>query len=305
MLKGRKIGVLMGGTSAEREVSLRSGAAVSGALRSLGHKVVDIDAGPDICEVIGRENIDLAFIVLHGGFGENGAIQGLLEVKGIPYTGSGIMASAIAMDKVVSKTLFREAGLSVPDYVLVDEVLDDIPLSMPVVVKPSREGSSIGVSIVRGQDELRSALGLALEYEGPALVERFISGREVQIGVLGDRALGGVEVRPKSEFYSYQAKYTSGMTEYILPPELEDGLYAEAMEAGLLAHKSIGASGATRVDLIVDESGKVYVLEVNTIPGMTETSLLPKIASLAGMDFPALVETMAIDGLQRIKGEEQ
>lgn len=303
MLEGKRIGVLMGGISAEREVSLRSGAAVSGALRSLGLGVVDMDAGHDICSVIGSEKIDLAFIVLHGGYGENGAIQGLLEVQGIPYTGSGIMASAIAMDKLVSKALFRDSGLSVPDYVVVDEPLDDIPLDLPVVVKPSREGSSIGVAIVRKREELRPALEAALSFEGPALVERFISGREIQIGILGDKALGGVEVRPKSDFYSYEAKYTSGMTEYILPPELDGELYKEAQEAGLSAHRAIKATGATRVDLIIDGNGTIYVLEVNTIPGMTETSLLPKIASLAGMDFTALVEAMAVDGLRRHRGD--
>jgi D-alanine-D-alanine ligase len=170
-----------------------------------------------------------------------------------------------------------------------------------VVVKPSREGSSIGVTIVSSMEDLRPALEVALAYEGPALVERFISGKEIQIGILGDRALGGVEVRPKGEFYSYEAKYTTGMTEYILPPELDKDLYSEAMAVGLLAHKAIGASGATRVDLIVDEGGNIYVLEVNTIPGMTETSLLPKIASLSGMNFPALVEAMAIAGLERNK----
>jgi len=303
MLKDLRIGVLMGGTSAEREVSLRSGAAVTGALKALGLRVVEIDAGGDICEVLGSEKVDLAFIALHGGYGENGAMQGLLEVQGVPYTGSGIMASAIAMDKLVSKALFRDAGLSVPESIVVEEAVDDIPLTLPVVVKPSREGSSIGVAIVNEKNELRPAIEAALAFEGPALVERFISGREIQIGVLGSRVLGGVEVRPKGGFYSYEAKYTSGMTEYILPPELDDELYERAMEAGLKAHNSIGASGATRVDLLIDDSGTVYVLEVNTIPGMTETSLLPKIASLAGMDFPALVEAMALDGLKRHREE--
>lgn len=292
----------MGGTSAEREISLKSGAAVSAALRSLGLNVVDIDAGQDISDVLGNENIDLAFIALHGGYGENGAIQGLLEVQGIAYTGSGIMASAIAMDKLVSKTMFKNAGLLVPDYVEVDEAVGDIPLKLPVVVKPSREGSSIGVAIVNRNEELCPALEAALAFEGPALVEKFIKGKEIQIGVLNGKALGGVEVRPKGEFYSYEAKYTSGMTEYILPPELDEAVYKKALEAGVLAHTSIGAGGATRVDLMVDEDDNIYALEVNTIPGMTETSLLPKIASFAGMDLKGLVEAMAIDGLERFGG---
>lgn len=302
MLKDKTIGVLMGGTSAEREVSLKSGAAVSGALQSLGLDVVDIDVGPDISEVLEEHRIDLAFIVLHGGYGENGAIQGLLEVKGVPYTGSGVMASAIAMDKLVSKALFRDAGLLVPAYITVDEVVQDIPMDMPVVVKPSREGSSIGVAIVNRKEDLGPALEEALKFEGPALVERFIKGREVQIGVLNDRALGGVEVRPGDEFYSYKAKYTAGMTEYILPPELEDELYEKAMETGLAAHRALGASGATRVDLLIDDRDDIYALEVNTIPGMTETSLLPKIAAQAGIDFMGLVEAMALDGIKGAGG---
>lgn len=302
MLKDMKIGVLMGGTSAEREVSLKSGAAVSKALKSLGYDVVEIDTGPDVCEQLVRHKVDLAFIALHGGHGENGAMQGLLEVQGIPYTGSGIMASAIAMDKLVSKEMFKVAGLSVPEYIMVDEPLDSIPMELPVVIKPSREGSSIGVTIVTKKEEIRPALEAALSYDGPALIERYIKGKEVQIGVLNDEALGGVEVRPKAEFYSYEAKYTSGMTEYILPPELDEATYERAMQAGLDAHKALGCFGASRVDLIVADDGAIYALEVNTIPGMTETSLLPKIAALAGKDFPTLVDAMAADGYMRGTG---
>jgi len=302
-LEDARIGVLMGGISAEREISLKSGAAVSGALKSMGLNVVEIDAGHDVSDVLGNENIDLAFVVLHGGYGENGAIQGLLEVQGIPYTGSGIMASAIAMDKLVSKTMFKNAGLSVPDYIEVDEAVSDIPIKLPVVVKPSREGSSIGVAIVNSSDELAPALKAALAFEGPALVERYVKGRDVQIAVLNNRALGGVEVRPKGGFYSYEAKYTSGMTDYVIPPEIDGELYDKAMEVGLAAHNAIGASGATRVDLMIDEKDNIYVLEVNTIPGMTETSLLPKIAQHAGMDMKALVEAMAQDGLKRLGGD--
>lgn len=304
MLKDIKIGVIMGGTSAEREVSLNSGAAVSKALRSLGLDVVDIDAGPSISEDIRKHDVGLAFIALHGGTGEDGSMQGMFEVMEVPYTGSGVMASSIAMDKLVSKALFKLSGIDVPDYIMVDEVTDDIPMKLPVVIKPSREGSSIGVAIVTEKSQIRPALEAALAYEGPALVEKYIKGKEIQIGVLNDRALGGVEVRPSTEFYDYEAKYTAGMTEYILPPELDDALYRKAMEAGLEAHKALGCMGGSRVDLIIDDDEKIYALEVNTIPGMTETSLLPKIASLDGMDFVALVEAIAIDGLKRGKGNE-
>ena len=282
-----RIAVLMGGTSAEREISLKSGVAVSRALRELGHDVVDIDAGKDLCTRLMKETVELAFIALHGGSGEDGSVQGMLEVMGMPYTGSGVRASAMAMDKLVSKALFERAGLNVPEFEVITGTDQALSLDLPVVVKPVNEGSSIGVSIVREPAELEPALDAALRY-GYALVESYLQGKEIQIGVLGDRALGGVEVRPSKEFYDYEAKYTAGMTEYILPPELDKESYGRAMEAGLKAHMALGCSGATRVDLI-EVDGEFYALEVNTIPGMTETSLLPKIAGLAGLDFKALI----------------
>ncbi len=302
MKKDMRIGVLLGGTSAEREVSLLSGAAVSQALRELGYDVVDIDAGADLCARLTEERVELAFIALHGGTGEDGSVQGLLEVMGIPYTGSGVLASAVAMDKVLSKALFERAGIRVPEYEVMDSIDAEVTLELPVVLKPSREGSSIGVFIVTKKEDIRKALESALSYEGPALVERYIKGKEVQIAVLGQRALGGVEVRPTNEFYDYEAKYTVGKTEYILPPELDGHSYEKAKEAGLLAHRALGCGGATRVDLIVDGSD-IYVLEVNTIPGMTETSLLPKIAAHSGLDFKALLEEIVKDALAGSKDE--
>ena len=294
MKKDLRIGVLLGGTSAEREVSLMSGAAVSVALRELGYDVVDIDVGQDLCQRIAQERIGLAFIALHGGTGEDGSVQGLLEVMGIPYTGSGGLASAGAMDKLISKTLFESAGLKVPEFEVISSTDEKVNMTLPVVVKPSREGSSIGVFIVTEDNKLDEALEAALSYKGPALVERYIKGKEVQIAVLGDRALGGVEVRPSNEFYDYEAKYTAGKTEYILPPELDEDSYEKAKEAGLLAHMALGCAGATRVDLLVDGED-IYALEVNTIPGMTETSLLPKIAAQSGLDFKALLEEIVND----------
>ncbi|MCK4911875.1 MAG: D-alanine--D-alanine ligase [Thermodesulfovibrionales bacterium] len=304
MKDGLRIGVLLGGTSAEREVSLKSGAAVSGALRELGYDVVDIDVGADLCARLRQERVELAFIALHGGTGEDGSVQGLLEVMGIPYTGSGVLASAVAMDKVFSKTLFERAGIKVPGYEVISSMDEKVKMPLPVVVKPSREGSSIGVFIVTQKEELKDALEAALEYEGPALVERYIKGKEVQIGVLGERALGGVEVRPTNEFYDYEAKYTAGKTQYILPPEMDERSYALAMEAGLAAHRALGCGGATRVDLLVD-GNDIYALEVNTIPGMTETSLLPKIAALSGLDFKALLEEIVKDALAGRAGERK
>jgi D-alanine-D-alanine ligase len=300
-LTEKRIGVLMGGASAEREVSLRSGEAVSGSLRELGYDVVDIDVGPDVCRVLREAGVGVAFLALHGGYGEDGSIQGLLEVMGIPYTGSGVLASALAMDKLASKTLFRAHGLRVPQYQAVRSLKEKPAIGLPVVVKPSREGSSVGVGIVREEAGLGEAIGKALSFGGPAIVEEFIDGKEVHIGVLADRALGGVEIRPSLPFYSYEAKYTSGLTQYILPPELEEDVYGKAKSAALEAHRALGCSGATRVDLLLGATGTPYVLEVNTIPGMTGTSLLPKIAAQAGMGFNALIEEILREALKRVE----
>lgn len=304
ILKSRKIGVLMGGTSSEREVSLRSGSAIYRALKSLNYNVVSVDVGDDICEVLNKKKIDLAFVALHGGYGENGALQGMLEVVNIPYTGSGVLASALAMDKEASKKVFLHHGLPVAPFAVIrrndfkfragkkpgktSTIRTGFPL--PWVVKPVSEGSSIGVEIVKGHESLQGAMKRAFSYGDKVIVEKFVRGREVQIAVLNEKVLGGVEVKPSLEFYNYEAKYTSGLTEYILPPKLNKKIYEKAQKVALSAHTALGCSGATRVDLIIDEGGTPYVLEVNTIPGMTETSLLPKIALTAGLSFPALLE---------------
>lgn len=291
-----KVGVIAGGVSSEREVSLRSGQSVFNALKDLGYNSVFIDAGTDLCEKIKTEKIDIAFLVLHGGWGENGAVQGMLEVMGIPYTGSGVLASALAMDKVASKKIFLHHNIPVPIFKVINKKdylnsgVSLLPFSFPCVVKPADEGSSVGVNIVKDDKEFQSAINEAFKYGNRVIIEKFIEGREIHIGVLGDKALGGVEVRPKKGFYSYEAKYTKGLTEYILPPEIDEALYEKLKELGLRAHRALDCKGATRIDMIVDQHGNPYVLEVNTIPGMTETSLLPKIASLAGYDFKGLVK---------------
>jgi D-alanine-D-alanine ligase len=309
LLTDKRIGVLMGGTSAEREVSLRSGTAIYNALKGLGYYAVAIDVGTDICNVLIRERIEIAFLALHGGHGENGSIQGMLEVLGIPYTGSGVLASALAMDKEASKKIFLYHNIPVPPFVVVrrsafntQQLPPHPPLSkggqrggidfdLPWVVKPAAEGSSVGVNIVRDETNLEQALEKAYSYGSRVIVEKYIYGKEVHIGILNGRVLGGVEVRPSLEFYNYDAKYTSGLTEYVLPPEINSKAYEKAKEAALSAHIALGCKGATRVDLRVDAEGNnPYVLEVNTIPGMTETSLLPKIANLTGLDFPSLIE---------------
>jgi D-alanine-D-alanine ligase len=206
------------------------------------------------------------------------------------------------MDKVVSKVQFSHYGLSVPPFEVITDAGSMPSISPPLVVKPAREGSSVGVSIVRDREEIPGALGEAMRYSGTAIVEEFIAGKEVNIGILGERVLGGVEVRPKLDFYSYEAKYTPGMTEYLLPPEMDDELYERAQETGLRAHGALGCSGASRVDLLIDKHGSIHVLEVNTIPGMTETSLLPKIAARAGYEFPVFLEEIIEEALNRWEG---
>ena len=302
MLTDKKIGVLMGGISSEREVSLRSGGAVFNALKKLGYNAAAIDAGPNICEVLKKEKIDIAFIVLHGGWGEDGSIQGLLEVMGIPYTGSDVISSAVAMNKAASKKIFIYHKIPVPPFTVIHRFTDS-PIypsfEMPWVVKPASEGSSVGVSIARDKGQIESALKNGFSYGNEIIIEKYIEGREVHIGILNDRALGGVEVKTSLEFYSYEAKYTAGLTEYILPPKIDEAVYMKAKDIALSANRALGCSGATRVDLRIDKDGNPYVLEVNTIPGMTETSLLPKIAKEAGLDFPALVEEILKDAIER------
>jgi len=292
----KKIGVLMGGLSSEREVSLATGKAVLAALQGKGYNAVGIDVGRDVAERLRQETIEIAFNALHGKFGEDGAIQGLLEVLGIPYTGSGILASAVGMNKIVSKTVFRNYGLNVGPYRIavagdrhaLEGSLKEIGL--PLVVKPSSEGSSVGVSIVRREDELASAAKLAFAHDREILVEKHIKGMEVQVGILGDRALGAIEIVPKDEFYSYKAKYEQGMSAHFLPARVPQDIYQRTLDAGLLAHRALDCRGYSRVDFIIDDGGVPYILEVNTLPGMTATSLLPEIANGAGIPFPKLVE---------------
>jgi len=293
-LKTKKIGVLLGGLSAERQVSLNSGAAVQKALLARGYDAVAIDVDRDIAQVLVRERVDVAFIALHGRYGEDGAIQGLLEIMGLPYTGSGILASALAMNKIFAKQVFDAKGLTIAPYRVLSRGdkpdLTQFGFALPVVVKPSQEGSSVGVSIVRHETALAAALQEAFRYDREIIVEQFIKGREVQVGILEDRALGAIEIVPKNEFYDFDAKYTAGMAEHILPARLPTNLYQQVLLAGEEAHRALGCSGYSRVDFLVTEEGACYILEVNTLPGMTDLSLLPEIAGGAGIGFEELVE---------------
>lgn len=294
-LKTKKIGVLMGGLSAEREVSLKSGAAVHEALLARGYDAVAIDVDRDIAQLLLREWVDVAFVSLHGRFGEDGTIQGLLEIMGIPYTGSGVLASALAMHKVFAKKIFQGSGLTIAPYRVLrrGDPLDGLAdaFGFPLVVKPSQEGSSVGVSIVRKPEQLKAAVELAFGYDREILVEQFVKGREIQVGILEERALGAIEIVPKREFYDFEAKYTPGMAEHICPAPLPPELYEKVLQAGEAAHLALGCAGYSRVDFLVTEQGECYVLEVNTLPGMTSLSLLPEIAQKeAGIGFEELVE---------------
>ncbi|AGC47464.1 D-alanine--D-alanine ligase [Myxococcus stipitatus DSM 14675] len=298
-LKHKRVGVLYGGLSAEREVSLRTGAAVAEALRSLGYTVVDIDVGKDLPARLVAEKVDVAWLAVHGRYGEDGSLQGLLESMFIPYTGSGVLASALGMDKVYAKQVFVAHDIPTPAYrAFQDEASalaagDSLPFPFPVVVKPSREGSSVGVHICKTRDAYDAAVRDAAKYAGTLLVEQFVKGREVQGGVLDDEALGVIEVRAAREFYDYDAKYKAGTgTQYLFPAPLPPDQYARVNEVCLGAHRALGCAGGSRSDVIVTEGGAVFLLETNTLPGMTATSLLPKIAAGRGIDFPSLCERL-------------
>lgn len=300
-MQSRKIGVLLGGLSSEREVSLRSGEAVIEALTGRGHDVVPIYVDRDVDVALRQERIDVAFVALHGRWGEDGCIQGLLETLGIPYTGSDVLASALAMHKGKAKELFRLHNLPTPAYytMTVADALD-IPgvhgdFGFPCVVKPIREGSSVGVAICQSLDELVPAIEKALCFDDEILVERFITGKEVSVAILEGRAIGAVEIAPRAGFYDYGNKYTRGATDYFVPPRLSPERYRGVLAQALRAHSALGCRGATRVDMMVSDSGNEFVLEVNTVPGLTPTSLLPKIAEAAGISFGELCEVM-LDG---------
>ncbi len=293
---GKKVAVLYGGRSSEREVSLNTGRGCAEALRSRGYDVAVIDVGLDVAEQL--RGTAAAFIALHGRFGEDGCIQGLLESMGIPYTGSGVLASALGMDKVFSKLLFRDHGLSVAEYRVFPReraslvTVGELPFGLPAVVKPACEGSSVGVQIVRDAAHLAQACVEATQYKGDVIVERYIAGREVQVAVLDGESLGAIEVVPSREFYDYTAKYTAGATQYFYPARLPPEHLQRVCRAAEVAHRGLGCAGVTRTDFIVSPTGEPYILEVNTLPGMTATSLVPKIAAGNGISFPELCERL-------------
>jgi D-alanine-D-alanine ligase len=296
----KRVGVLMGGTSAEREVSLRTGEGVVKALTERGYDAVAVVLGNEepADRTIRAAGIDVAFIALHGRLGEDGCIQGMLEMMRIPYTGSSVLGSALAMDKLKAKEMFRLHNIPTPPYYVASEAdlldLEDLhgSFGFPVVVKPRGEGSSVGLAVARDLTELRAALETALDHDRFALVERYVKAIEVHVGILDGRVLGAIEVVPKGGLYDYKAKYTPGETEYILPPRIAPTRARGVMNLAERAARALGCTGACRVDLLVTEGENEYVLEVNTLPGMTPTSLLPKIADQAGIDYGALCEAI-------------
>jgi len=294
-----RIGVLMGGPSVEREISLKSGKAVYAALKGLGLDAVGIDietADEKKTEALLRsQNISCAFIALHGCFGEDGTIQRILEALKVPYTGSGVSASMRAMDKVESRQIFQRCGLHVPRYevikkaaVVQEKLVVHSGLLPPLVVKPVSCGSSIGLSIIEDEMLLAKAIQEALAFDERVIVEEYIRGRELTVGILNETALPVIEIVPKKSFFDYEAKYQAGMTDYIVPAELDERIASCVRKDALSAHRALGCSGCSRTDIILRGDNTPCILEINTIPGFTSTSLLPKAAKSVGIEFDQL-----------------
>lgn len=326
----KRITVVTGGSSSERLVALASASQVVGALRERGHRVTVVDTTEgvldasaeqrllsprvrgdalDLTDLAARERAtllggllaepvvteaDAVFLVLHGGRGEDGTIQHLLDLAGVRYTGSGAVASALAMDKDIAKRLFREAGVPTADWVMhpADEGAMR-NLGLPLVVKPSKQGSTVGLSVVRDLAELEQAIRVALEHDDEVMLEAFVPGRELTVGILGDTALAVGEIIPQHELFDYECKYTPGMSQEIFPADLPAELAAEVQRLGLLAHQALKCGGYSRVDFRLTPEGRLFCLEVNTLPGMTATSLLPQSAAAVGITFGELCERIA------------
>lgn len=305
-MKNKKIAVLMGGPSTEREVSLNTGAAILAALQEKGYQAVGIDLNPKrFVEQLQEAGIEVVFNAIHGRFGEDGALQGALEMLGIPYTGSGVLSSAIAMDKTVSKRLFTSAAIPTPRAMYYKKEQPAASLAvdirshfdLPVVVKADAQGSSIGVIIVNNDNELVGAIDEAFGYSDHVVVEEFIKGKELTVAVIGSgqwEALPIIEIVPHSGRYDYRSKYTKGCTDYIVPARLDDESTSKVQRIAVEAVTLLGCRGVSRVDFMMDAAGNAYVLEVNTIPGMTATSLVPKAAAAAGIDFAELCERVLL-----------
>jgi D-alanine-D-alanine ligase len=296
-----KVAVLMGGWSAEREVSLDSGSAVLAGLKKKGVDAHAVDVGRDICRVLADGGYDRAFVIMHGRGGEDGVIQGILETLQIPYTGSGVLGSALGMDKVRCKRLWSGMGLPTPEYLLMkDEDSLDLAgaLGFPLVVKPVHEGSSIGISKAMDAESLRRGWVMARQFDNEVLAERWIDGEEYTVTILGEKALPVIRLETPHEFYDYEAKYQVDSTTYHIPCGLPANAEAGMQEMALRAFRAVGARGWGRVDFMLDGDGQPWLMEVNTVPGMTSHSLVPMAAEAVGMDFPALVWRILGDSLE-------
>lgn len=304
-----KVAVLMGGKSAEREVSLSTGRMILAALDSGKYDTSSIDAARFGTEDLSDPKPDVVLIALHGKYGEDGTVQGMLELLDIPYVGSGVLASALAMDKIMTRKVFEYEGIPIPRGIAVRRPFDadslakqvEREIGYPAVVKPNRQGSTIGLSISKSPAELSSAVELAFEHDTDVLVEEFVEGTEITVAVLGNDALEAlpvIEIVPASGFYDYYSKYTPGATEEIVPARISEKQYKRAQEIGIACHKALGCRGMSRTDMII-RGEEVIVLELNTIPGMTPTSLLPTAAKAAGIEFPQLLDrliSLALEG---------
>ena len=319
-----KVALLMGGRSAEREISLRTGHGVARSLRALGHEVLAIDAAngrllpaggetaaslpsepgeslptvsADVARAEGVDEAEVVFIALHGGAGEDGTVQALLELAGKPYTGSGVMASALAMNKAMSKKVFEREGIPTPRWQLLKRgAREDVDVGAlggyPVIVKPNEQGSTVGLTVVTRGEDMEAALRLSFEFGHETLIEQFIPGRELTVAVLGDEALPIVEIRPNSGHYDYEAKYTAGRSQYFCPADLPEPLAAHIRELGVRAADVLDCRGVSRTDFRLDDAGIPWCLEVNTIPGMTPTSLVPMAAKARGLTYDQVVQRM-------------
>jgi D-alanine-D-alanine ligase len=310
-----KVVVLKGGSSLEREVSLRSAARVEDAVGELGHEAIGIDVGQDLVDRLRDQRPDVVFIALHGPGGEDGTVQELLEILDLPYTGPGVAACALCMDKVAAKHAVRAAGIPTPDWAAFNatafrelgaaDTLEDIEarLGFPLVVKPASQGSSLGVEFAAARDEVPQALVAAFSYDDRVLLERYVKGRELAVSVLGIEPLPVVEAIPREEdFFNFEARYEIGRTDYVSPAELTEEETRRVQELAARTYETLGCSGFARVDLMLDTEGP-QVLEVNAIPGLTDTSLLPMAAEAAGIDFTSLVERILASARERPASE--
>lgn len=298
VLKAQRIGVLMGGRSSERDISFKSGKAVIKGLKRRGYNVTAIDVDPDLAIKLKRKHIGAAFIALHGRWGEDGSVQGLLEIMGIPYTGSGVLGSAMAMDKVVMKMMFESMGIPSPAYTQAEDG-GTVHFPLPFVVKPANEGSTIGISIVKKQKEVMAAIKKARMFDKKVMVEKYIEGDEITVGIVNGEALPVVQVKPSSGFYDFEAKYTKGMTEYIVPAKIDKTIAKKAGDIAMEVYKAFELAGCVRIDMLVDDD-LPKVIDINTSPGMTETSLVPKAWESLGRTFDELVEAILMEASLKI-----